>query len=449
MSYLQVQDEPKTAMFVITSVYMAVSAVFLSFYMITDTERRFAVFKNGYIIGAVIASVIGLVGYFNIGGTGSYLSPIFRAQGTFKDPNVLSTYLILPAVLMTQDVMLGTKKWQWLRYAGLGLVVACLFLAFSRGAWVNFAGSVMLMVIFTFTLTPSSQLRTRILLLAIGGLILMAVMLAGLLSIDTVKAAFADRATLAKDYDSGEFGRFGNQMNSIPMLLERPFGFGPPRIRQDLRARSAQRLYQCLWILWLARRHHLHAADHQHADVGFKGLLMRTPWQGASIVLFVTFFCTAMQGVQIDTDHLASLLLDAGIDLGALCRVGELSCPPQCGASRGKEWSERQDSNLRPLTPQISALPGCATLRLGAACSIDLRDAEDLFGAGAVKADGGEDVAAIAGITLCLQPEDPRPRGFGKDHGNRHAEQARAGVRSMAATTSSMTEKMQALTLRV
>ena len=303
MSYLQVQDEPKTAMFVITSVYMAVSAVFLSFYMITDTERRFAVFKNGYIIGAVIASVIGLVGYFNIGGTGAYLSPIFRAQGTFKDPNVLSTYLILPAVLMTQDVMLGTKKWQWLRYAGLGLVVACLFLAFSRGAWVNFAGSVMLMVIFTFTLTPSPQLRTRILLLAIGGLILMAVMLAGLLSIDTVKAAFADRATLAKDYDSGEFGRFGNQMNSIPMLLERPFGFGPREFGKIFGLDPHNVYINAFGSYgWLGGITYMLLII-STLIVGFKGLLMRTPWQGASIVLFVTFFCTAMQGVQIDTDH--------------------------------------------------------------------------------------------------------------------------------------------------
>ena len=28
-----------------------------------------------------------------------------------------------------------------------------------------------------------------------------------------------------------------------------------------------------------------------------------------------------------------------------------------------KEWSERRDSNPRPLDPQSSALPGCATLR--------------------------------------------------------------------------------------
>ena len=30
----------------------------------------------------------------------------------------------------------------------------------------------------------------------------------------------------------------------------------------------------------------------------------------------------------------------------------------------GSEWSERQDSNLRPSGPKPDALPGCATLRL-------------------------------------------------------------------------------------
>ena len=33
------------------------------------------------------------------------------------------------------------------------------------------------------------------------------------------------------------------------------------------------------------------------------------------------------------------------------------------GKLAGEEWSERRDSNPRPLDPQSSALPGCATLR--------------------------------------------------------------------------------------
>ncbi len=39
------------------------------------------------------------------------------------------------------------------------------------------------------------------------------------------------RASLVQDYDAGEMGRFGNQLRSLPLLLERPFGFGPLQFR--------------------------------------------------------------------------------------------------------------------------------------------------------------------------------------------------------------------------
>ena len=316
MSFLEISNELKAGMFVITSCYMAASAVFFCFYIATDTAQRFAIFKNGYIIGAVIASIIGLAGYFNIGGTGAYLSPIFRAQGTFKDPNVLSTYIILPALLMTQDVMLGTKKWRLLRYLGLGVIVACLFLAFSRGAWVNFAGAVLLMVIFTYTLTPSKELRSRIILLAILGVVLMAVMLAGLLSIDVVRAAFEDRATLAKDYDSGEFGRFGNQLNSIPILLESPFGFGPTKFRL-LFGLDPHNVYLNAFSSygWLGGIAYFLMVV-STLIVGFQAMLIRTPWQGMAIALFCAFFATALQGMQIDTDHWRHFYWMLGLNWG-------------------------------------------------------------------------------------------------------------------------------------
>jgi len=48
-----------------------------------------------------------------------------------------------------------------------------------------------------------------------------------------------------------------------------------------------------------------------------------------------------------------------------IMRVDE-GLPRIPGPAGGKiKWSERLDSNQRPLTPQISALPGCATLRHG------------------------------------------------------------------------------------
>lgn len=303
ISFLEVSNENKAVMFVVTSAYMAVSAVFFSFYVANDTERRMLLFKNSYVIGAVIASVIALIGYFNIGGLAHILSPIQRAQGTFKDPNVLSTYLVLPALFLTQDVMLGTRGWKLARYFALLVVVACLFLAFSRGAWINFASATLLMVAFSFTLTPSAQLRSRILLLTIAGIFVVAILLTGLLSIESVRNLFFDRLTLEKDYDSGEFGRFGNQVNSIPLLLERPFGFGPTLFRQIF-GLDPHNVYLNAFSSygWLGGISYLLMVI-STIVVGFRGLLIRTPWQSASIALFCAFFTTALQGVQIDTDH--------------------------------------------------------------------------------------------------------------------------------------------------
>lgn len=303
MSYLQVTDVEKTGMFVITSVYMSMSAIFFAFYVSSDTERRMAVFKNGYIIGAVIAAIIGLIGYFNVAGLGATLSPIQRAQGTFKDPNVLSTYLILPALLLTQDVMLGSRGRTLMRYGALLVVVACLFLAFSRGAWVSFAASVSLMVVFTFALTPSAALRTRIILLAIAGVAVLAVMLVGLLSVESVRNLFLDRLTLAKDYDSGEFGRFGNQLNSISYLLERPLGFGPTMFGRFFGLDPHNTFINAFASYgWLGGITYL-VMIISSIVVGFRTILMRTPWQSSSIAVFCAMFTTMLQGVQIDSDH--------------------------------------------------------------------------------------------------------------------------------------------------
>src|SRR5690242_8285327 len=51
-----------------------------------------------------------------------------------------------------------------------------------------------------------------------------------------------------------------------------------------------------------------------------------------------------------------NFVLEAGANLGPFNRTKFL-------LALHLEWSERRDSNPRPLPPQSSALPGCATLR--------------------------------------------------------------------------------------
>jgi hypothetical protein len=44
--------------------------------------------RQGMIASAWLAASAGIIGYFNVGGLGQYLTLYNRASGTFKDPNV-------------------------------------------------------------------------------------------------------------------------------------------------------------------------------------------------------------------------------------------------------------------------------------------------------------------------------------------------------------------------
>jgi hypothetical protein len=303
ISFLEVSNERKAVMFVITSAYMAVTGIFFAYYVAYDPVPRFAVFRNGYILGAIIASILGIIGYFNFGGLGSQFAEIGRAQGLFKDPNVFSTYIILPALMLIQGFMLGTQRWRLLSGAGLLVILAAIFLAFSRGAWISFVSATALMVVLTFMLTSSTALRSRIIVISIMGLIAAVGLLAILLSIPEVKTLFLDRFTLIKYYDAGETGRFGNQINSIPILLQRPLGFGPTYFRQIFRM-DPHNVYLNAFSSygWLGGISYFLLVI-SSIIVGLKAVFSRTPWQHLSIVVFCPMFTTMLQGVQIDTDH--------------------------------------------------------------------------------------------------------------------------------------------------
>jgi len=303
ISFIEVAEEDRAGMFVITSIYMSISALFFAFYIAEDPVGRFAFIRNGYIVAAVIGSLIALAGYFDVAGLADTLSPIQRAQGTFKDPNVLSTYLIPPAAILIQGIILGRQRHPLLSAAALAVIAAAIFLAFSRGAWMNFVACTLLLVLITFALTPSLALRSRIVLLSVIGAGIMVVMVIFLLSIPEVRQLFLDRATLLKSYDAGETGRFANQLNSIPFLLTRPLGFGPTLFDRVFGEAPHNVFINAFSAYgWLGGLSYLLLIV-STITIGIKTILTRTPWQNISIVIFCPLFTTILQGVQIDTDH--------------------------------------------------------------------------------------------------------------------------------------------------
>ena len=302
-SFLKVTDDHRAMMFVITSFYMAFSAVFFSFYIAHDPLRRMAIVKNGLVIAAVTASILGILGYFDVAGLGGTFSLYWRAVSTFKDPNVFATYLLFPGVMLVQGFLLGTQRHKFISMIGLFLILAALFLAFSRGAWISFVVSSAMMVALTFMLTPSAGTRSRIVMITVCGVAGLAVLLALLLSAEGIRELFLDRFTLVKQYDSGEKGRFGNQLNSIPLLLERPLGFGPVQFYKIF-GQDPHNVYINAFSSygWLGGFSYILLMI-STITIGFKTVLMRTPWQNWAIVVFCPLVATIFQGVQIDTDH--------------------------------------------------------------------------------------------------------------------------------------------------
>ena len=317
MSFIQIIGNSKAAQFVETSSYMAVTAIFFSSYIAKDTLRRAALIRNALILAGVFASIFAIAGYLHIGGFvggspdfQSRIAGVSRAVGLFKDPNVFATYIIFPALMLMQGFMLGEQHHKFISAAGLLIILAALFLAFSRGAWISFVASALLLILFTYLLVPPNlvqmrpnRMRSRIAFFVVVGLAISVAMLAILLSFAQVRDLFLDRFTLVKDYDSGETGRFANQLNSIPMLLVRPLGFGPLQFSEIFRSDSHNVYvnsfsaygwlggisYCVLIILTLV--------------VGFKTILIRAPWQNFALVVYCPLVTTIFQGIQIDTDH--------------------------------------------------------------------------------------------------------------------------------------------------
>jgi hypothetical protein len=121
---------------------------------------------------------------------------------------------------------------------------------------------------------------------------------------------------LVKSYDAGETGRFGNQLNAIPMLLQLPFGFGPyqwsAHFTQAPHNTFLNAFASAGWVGGITY-FILIVAD---IIVGFRTMFFRTPFQPYAITVFACLLAVVLQGVQIDTEHWRHLYWMTGITWG-------------------------------------------------------------------------------------------------------------------------------------
>ncbi len=313
VSLLPVLADKEAVRFMAVSFYMGSTAVFFAFLIASDPLRHMATIRNAWIISGVVAAITGIVGYFDIAGMGGVWAPISRAQGTFKDPNVLSTYLIPPAIFIVQNFLLAKVKWRLLSIVALLIILAGVFLAFSRGAWANAAASIAFLFFLTFIVSPSLKARSRVIFIAIACAIAAVSLISFALSFEKVRSIFEIRAMLLQPYDAGVTGRFGDQLLSLPMLLVRPNGFGPLQYHYYF-GKDTHNVYLNAFASygWLGGFSFLLLTLATFA-VAWRVVFTASPWQHHAIAVACPLIFTMLQGVQIDTDHWRHFYLLLGL----------------------------------------------------------------------------------------------------------------------------------------
>ncbi|GAC1331884.1 MAG: O-antigen ligase family protein [Beijerinckiaceae bacterium] len=303
-------SEHDSMLYQLQSLYLYVTVIFFSLFFAERTIERAELCLKAYALGAVVCSIFGLLAYFDVGGMyAMFVTVEGRVNGTFKDPNVYGSYMVLAAAYLMHGAILGNTRRPILTIISLGFVCIGVFLSFSRGSWGATLFAMIVVTVSAFVTTDDPRTRRRIAWMAA---IALAIGLIGILAVmadEDARNFFLMRATLTQDYDEGVNGRFGNQLRALPMLPDLPFGFGPLRFRLLFGLEPHNSYIGAFanegwlggfaWLLIVGMT----------IFVGFRLMATYSPYRRLAQIFFPALFAILLQGFQIDIDHWRQLFL--------------------------------------------------------------------------------------------------------------------------------------------
>lgn len=309
----------KTVMiWVVTSWYLALTAIFFASSLTINTERRLDALMRGCMVAGFIASIAGIGAYFKLIPGGAEFLLYDRARGTFKDPNVFGAFLILPALLALQMIVAGRFTQAFKGTMLLGVFSVAILLSFSRAAWGQLAFTGTMVLALTFLTTRSANQRLRIVLIAVAGIAALALLISALLSLGTVAELFKQRMSLDQQYDVGQMGRFGRHALGAILALDVPLGIGPMQFSKIF-PEDPHNSYLNAFMSggWLSGVTYPALALITMA-FGFRYLLIATPWQPAMIAVYAAYTGMMVESLIIDTDHWRHVFLLLGVLWGLI-----------------------------------------------------------------------------------------------------------------------------------
>jgi hypothetical protein len=304
MGAIPFMDKPEVANWIATSWYMAVTVIFFAMVIAEDTAARLDMLRRGLIVGALIAAISAIAGYFNLVPGGHDLLTLYeRARGTFKDPNVLAAFLILPALFTLQSVVSDNFRKSFHNAIALAIMALAILLAFSRAAWGGLAITSAFMLGMMFLTSQTRAQRSRIVVVSVMAVIIVIMLVAVLLSFDSIGEMFRQRASFDQSYDEGRFGRFGRHILGADMALDLPFGIGPLQFHnyfpEDTHNSYLNAFMSGGWIAGVCYP----ALVLVTVILGFRHVFTPVPWQRTYLAIFAAFLGTVGENFVIDTDH--------------------------------------------------------------------------------------------------------------------------------------------------
>jgi hypothetical protein len=333
-------DKPEVANWIATSWYLAITVMFFAMVMSEDTAARLDMLRRGLIVGALIAAISAIAGYLNLVPGGHDLLTLYeRARGTFKDPNVLGAFLILPALFSLQSVVADHFAKASRNAVALVIMAMAILLAFSRAAWGGLAITGAFMLLLMMLTSRTAAQRQRIVIISIVAVVLLALLVAVLLSFNSIDEMFRQRASFDQSYDEGRFGRFGRHILGAQMALDLPFGIGPLQFHnyfpEDTHNSYLNAFMSGGWVAGVCYPTLIVVT----VIMGFRHLFTPVPWQRIYLAVFSAFLGTVGEAFVIDTDHWRHFWMMLGTMWGMFAAAQPYKAAPNPAVSAASEMA--------------------------------------------------------------------------------------------------------------
>ena len=224
MSAVAVVDPGRAALFLATTAYLVLFALWLSGYV--ESLERARLVAIGYLLAAVSSTTLGMLALFVALPGRDLLVGNGRVQAFFQDPNVFGPFLVPITLILVED-LLAPRLFALRRFVQASLVLLLVLgvvFSFSRGAWVNLTAGVAV-ALLVLALRRGGGRRAML-------VVLLALVLAGsvmaILAVSGSESFLLERARI-QSYDAS---RFSAQVVGIESAERYPLGVGPGQFEE-------------------------------------------------------------------------------------------------------------------------------------------------------------------------------------------------------------------------